>query len=203
METRNGMLSKEDKFKRKKRVITDALMRCLDRDVYSKITVQDIADEAGFSKGGVLHYFSTKEDIYLDLIRDIFREFEKSHRDMMDYNLKTEEMAPLSALLGVESFFLNKTNLRITVNLILYSFEEEKIRILLREYISKHNLFYANIIEQTRKKIHLKRKSDIDVAVLSRIAQSIVVSIGILEAIDPTDVDYVDILKFITSILKG
>jgi AcrR family transcriptional regulator len=197
------MISKEDKFNRKKKVITDALMRCLDRAVYSKITVQDIADEAGFSKGGILHYFSAKEDIYLDLIREIFREFEKSHRDMMDYHLKTEEMAPLSALLGVESFFLNKTNLRITVNLILYSFEEEKIRNLLREYLSKHNLFYANIITQTRKKIHLKRKSDIDIAVLSRIAQSIVVAIGILEAIDPTDVDYVDILKFITSILRG
>ncbi len=197
------MISKEDKVKRKKKVITDALMRCLDKDVYSKITVQDIADEAGFSKGGILHYFPAKEDIYLDLIRDIFREFERSHREILDFNLKTEEMAPLSALLGVESFFLNKTNLRIIVNLLLYSFEEEKIRTVLREFISKHNIFYSNIISVTRKNINLKRKSDIDIKVLSRIAQSIVVSIGILESIDPTDIDYVEILKFVTSILKG
>jgi AcrR family transcriptional regulator len=197
------LISKEDKVKRKKIIIVEALMRCLDRDVYSKITVQDIADEAGFSKGGVLHYYPTKEDIYLDLIKNIFNEFEKSHREILDHNLKTEEMAPLSALLGVESFFLNKTNLRIIVNLIMYSFEEEKIRAVLREYVSKHYIFYRNIISVTKKNVDLKRKSDVDVRVLARIVQSIVVSIGILEAIDPTDIDYFEILKFITPILKG
>jgi len=197
------MISKEDKIKGKKKVIVQALMRCLDRDVYSKITVQDIADEAGFSKGGILHYFPTKEDIYLELIRDIFNEFEKAHRDILNHDLKTEEMAPLSALLGVESFFLNKTNLRIIVNLIMYSFEEEKIKSVLREFVSKHNLFYRNIISVTKKNVDRKRKSDIDVKVLARIVQSVVLFIGIIEVIDPTDIDYFEILKFITSILKG
>ena len=62
------MVKKEEKILKKKKIIIDALKVRLRNDVYSKITVQDIADEAGFSKGGVLHYFSTKEDIYLALI---------------------------------------------------------------------------------------------------------------------------------------
>ena len=197
------MIDKTDKIRTKKKLITDALKRCLDRDVYSRITVQEIADEAGFSKGGVLHYFPTKEDIYLDLIAEIFSEFERAHSDLLEYHMKTEEVAPLSALLGMESFFLNKTNLKIIVNIILYSFEEEKIRTFLREFLAKHMIFYKNIITEARKNLPLKRKSDVSIDALSRIAQSIVFSIGILEVVDPTDIDYVEILKIITSILKG
>ena len=119
-------LSKEDKVKKKKGIIIDALKRCLQRDVYSRVTVQDIADEAGFSKGGVLHYYSTKEDIYLELIKDIFTGLEKAQKDLIESEEESKVMAPLSALLGVESFIMDKANVRIIVNLVLYAFEEEK-----------------------------------------------------------------------------
>ena len=49
------MVTKEDKVQKKKKIIVDSLKSCLRKNVYSKITVQDIADESGFSKGGVLH----------------------------------------------------------------------------------------------------------------------------------------------------
>jgi AcrR family transcriptional regulator len=54
-------MKKAEKIDAKKLSIIKALERRLERDVYSRITVQDIADEAGFSKGGLLYYYPTKE----------------------------------------------------------------------------------------------------------------------------------------------
>jgi len=196
------VMSKEDKVKIKKTIILDALKRCLQRDVYSRITVQDIADEAGFSKGGVLHYYATKEDIYLELIEEIFTKLEMAQKDILESDEETRVMAPLSALLGVESFILDKSNVRIVVNLILYAFEEEKIMNPIRDFIYKHKLFYSDIINKSRTNITLRRKSDLKTEYLSRIVQTILMFIGILELIDPTDIDFTEIVTYVTSILK-
>ncbi len=171
--------------------------------MYSKITVQDIADEAGFSKGGVLHYFSTKEDIYLALINDIFREFDAAHRQVLKMGLEMESKAPMSALVGVESFIMDKTNIRIIINLLLYAFEEEKIMNIMKDYISRLRVFYDTIISEDRNDDFNRRKSDLDVTHLSRIVQTIVIFIGILESIDPIEIDYVEIVKFVTAMLRA
>jgi len=197
------MVRKEDKVLKKKKIIIDALKARLENDVYSKITVQDIADEAGFSKGGVLHYFSTKEDIYLGLIEDIFSEFDEAHRDVLEMGIKTDSMAPMSALVGVENFILDKTNIRIIINLILYAFEDEKIMNILKSYITRLRGFYDNVIIEHRKTVPSRRRSDLEVKYLSRIAQTVVLFIGLLESIDPIDLDHVEIVKYVTSLLKA
>ncbi|PKL35496.1 MAG: hypothetical protein CVV44_22100 [Spirochaetae bacterium HGW-Spirochaetae-1] len=197
------MVKKEDKIQKKKKIIIDALKVRLRNDVYSKITVQDIADEAGFSKGGVLHYFATKEDIYLSLIEDIFNEFDVAHRQILQMGLEADSMAPMSALVGVENFILDKTNIRIIINLILYAFEDEKILKILKTYISRLRIFYDNIIINDRKSVPTRRRSDLDVKYLSRIVQTIVIFIGILESIDPIELDHVEIVKYVTSLLKA
>ena len=197
------LVKKQEKLKKKKAIIVDALKRCLESDVYSRITVQNIADEAGFSKGGVLHYFKTKEDIYLELIESIFSELERSHIDILKRDLTSNEIAPLSALLGVESFIFDKTNTRIVLNLILYAFEEPKIMELFTGFLHKHKDFYTNLIIRSRKDRESKRKSDLDPVYLSRIAQSIVLFIGILEIMDPSSIDYVEIVRYISTLLKG
>ncbi|MCU0846959.1 MAG: TetR/AcrR family transcriptional regulator [Spirochaetes bacterium] len=193
----------EDKIKKKKAVIVDALKRCLQRDVYSRITVQDIADESGFSKGGVLHYFATKEDIYLDLIKDIFTKFVDAHSSILKWNLNLSEVAPLSALVGAESFILDRANIKIIINLLLYAFEEEKIMNIIRDYIKMHRTFYDGIMSDLGKDGQSRRRSDLSPKLMSRIAQSIVLFLGLLESIDPTDADYIDIVKFVTTLLKG
>ena len=193
----------EDKIKKKKAVIVDALKRCLQRDVYSRITVQDIADESGFSKGGVLHYFATKEDIYLDLIKDIFTKFVEAHSSILKWNLNLSEVAPLSALVGAESFILDRANIKIIINLLLYAFEEDKIMNIIRDYIKMHRTFYDGIMSDLGKESQSRRRSDLPPKLMSRIAQSIVLFLGLLESIDPTDADYIEIVKFVTTLLKG
>jgi len=196
------LVNKEEKVKRKKKIIINALKRRLEVNVYSKITVQDIADEAGFSKGGILHYFHTKEDIYLELIEDIFTEFEEAHSSILEWNYNSNEIAPISALVGAENFILEKTNIKILTNLILYAFEDEKIKNILSKFIVKHRNFYNNIIDNVRKD-NPEKNTGIETKYLSRIAQSIVFFIGLIELLDPIEIDHIEIVKFVTKLLKG
>ena len=199
-------IPKEEKAKKKRKIIIEALKRLLDKDVYSRITVQEIADEAGFSKGGVLHYFPTKEDIYLELIEEIFTEFVQAHSSILEWELNSDEVAPISALVGAENFIIEKRNIKIIMNIILYAFEEEKIMKIVSKYIRLHRSFYDNIISDLTKDGKGRRKSDLPSKYLSRITQTIVLFIGLLESIDPSDpneMDYLEIVKFVTTLLRG
>ena len=199
-------IPKEEKAKKKRKIIIEALKRLLDKDVYSRITVQEIADEAGFSKGGILHYFPTKEDIYLELIEEIFTEFVQAHSSILEWELATDEVAPISALVGAENFIIDKRNIKIFINIILYAFEEEKIMKIVSKYIRTHRDFYDNIISQLTKGERSRKKSDLPTKYLSRITQTIVFFVGLLESIDPSDsdeMDYLEIVKFVTFLLRG
>jgi AcrR family transcriptional regulator len=199
-------IPKEEKAKKKRKIIIEALKRLLDKDVYSRITVQEIADEAGFSKGGILHYFPTKEDIYLELIEEIFTEFVQAHSSILEWELATDEVAPISALVGAENFIIDKRNIKIIINIILYAFEEDKIMKIVSKYIRTHRNFYDNIISDLTKGERTRKKSDLPTKYLSRITQTIVLFVGLLESIDPSDqgeMDYLEIVKFVTFLLRG
>lgn len=199
-------IPKEEKAKKKRKIIIEALKRLLDKDVYSRITVQEIADEAGFSKGGILHYFPTKEDIYLELIEEIFTEFVQAHSSILEWELATDEVAPISALVGAENFIIDKRNIKIIINIILYAFEEDKIMKIVSKYIRTHRNFYDNIISDLTKGERARKKSDLPTKYLSRITQTIVLFVGLLESIDPSDqgeMDYLEIVKFVTFLLRG
>lgn len=43
---------------------------------YNSFTIEDIANAAGLSKGGVLHYFKSKEDILIYLLEQIYMRIE-------------------------------------------------------------------------------------------------------------------------------
>jgi AcrR family transcriptional regulator len=197
------VVDKETKLKEKKKIIIEALKRCLERNVYSNITVQEVADEAGFSKGGLLHYFQSKEDMYMELIRDIFEEITVDHSKMLGGNLETGEQASLSALFSVEKFFLDRRTTKIFINLILYGFEDENIMKQIRGFLRQHLEFYTRLIEKSRTGAHQRRKTDLDAQVTARIAQIVMIGAGMFEAVDPTDLDHTNLVKYVLALLKG
>jgi AcrR family transcriptional regulator len=69
MTTRN--IEKEEK---RKTQIVQAAFEVIASRGYNSFTIEDIANRAGLSKGGVLHYFKTKEDILIHLLEMIYRQ---------------------------------------------------------------------------------------------------------------------------------
>jgi AcrR family transcriptional regulator len=192
---------KADKVKARKQRITGALKRLLQNNVYSQISVQDIADEAKYSKGGVLHYFPTKDDIYVELINEIYEQLDYTHRRVLQIGLNSEEKVPISSLLGVESFILDRANLIILINMVLYSYENNSIHLLLGKFFGNHRKFYEGIIKENAKLG--KGPSDFDKRTVARIIQVVVFFIGLIEEFDPIDFDYAEIVRYVTNLIRS
>ncbi|HOR94527.1 MAG TPA: helix-turn-helix domain-containing protein [Spirochaetota bacterium] len=196
-------MDKQEKIHKKKIIILEALKRLLQNDVYSRITVQAVADEAGFSKGGLLHYFPTKEEMYIEFMEYLFNEINNDHKNVLKGNLHSKAKASISAMYGVERFFLDPATAKILINLMLYAYEDEKIMIRLKEFIRRHMELYKTIINEAREDQPQRRKTDFDAEFHARIAQTIVMSAGLFESIDPLPIDNLNFMRYIISLFRG
>lgn len=73
MATRNS-----EKLDRRKFQIGTAAYEVIALKGYNNFTIDDIANHAGLSKGGVLHYFKSKEEILIYLLEQISKMIEKN-----------------------------------------------------------------------------------------------------------------------------
>lgn len=192
-------MKKELKVIKKKKHIIEALKRCLEKDVYSQVSLEDVAKEAGFSKGGLRHYFPTREELYVALIENFFNQIQRDQLGVVQgLDLDRNDKALITTLFGIEKFLLDKKNMRILINIILYGFEDEKIRAIIKKFIRNHLNLYANII----KEVEVGAGVDDEVQFIGRITQVILLFAGILEYMDPINVDTPKLIEFILKLYK-
>jgi AcrR family transcriptional regulator len=197
------MKKASDKTDQRKQRILEALGRRLEKDPYTQITVQDIAEEAGYSKGGLLYYYPTKEAVYLDYMERFFSEIERDHLSVISDNLQSIEKAGISALYGVEKFLLDAKTTRILINLLMYGFEDERIMEPIRDFSRKLLNHYRSIIESARAELPFRRKSEFDPVFIARIVQIVLLSAGLFESVDPIAIDPYVLVRYTNSLFKG
>ncbi len=189
------MNSKDKKSLIKKKAITDALKNCLEKSVYSQISLEDVAKEAGLSKGGLRHYFATREELYLDLINEFFSDIQKDHQIILqDFELDSKDKAFISTLFSIERFLLDKKNIKIFINLLLYGFEDEKIMEPIKKFIKAHMAMFEKIIKDIRTPG--ENNATEDITFIARITQIVLLCVGIFESIDPIEMDTPKLIEF-------
>jgi AcrR family transcriptional regulator len=193
-------MKKELKVIKKKKHIIEALKRCLEQDVYSQVSLEDVAKEAGFSKGGLRHYFPTREELYVALIESFFNQIQRDQIGVVQgLDLDKNDKALITTLFGIEKFLLDKKNMRILINIILYGFEDEKIREIIKKFIRNHlNLYSTTIKDLTSGSEVVESEAQF----IGRITQVILLFAGILEYIDPINVDTPKLIEFILKMYK-
>jgi AcrR family transcriptional regulator len=191
---------KELKTREKKKVVIDALKRCLDREAYSYISLQTVADEAGVSKGGLRYYFHTKESLFMELIRSFFTDIEKDHLGIITNIDLDRDKAFLSTLYGIERFVLNTRNIKIFLNLVLYGLEDPKIMAPIREFFHNHLNLYEDIVRRARFGNEAPDRNGFDYQFKARIAQIIFLSAGLLEEVDPIGMDPSRLTRYVISL---
>ncbi|MFW5807636.1 MAG: TetR/AcrR family transcriptional regulator [Spirochaetota bacterium] len=196
-------MDKETNLREKKKLIIDALRRCLERDVYSNITVQQVADESGFSKGGLLHYFFSKEDMYHELVDTMCRDILAGQKQVLKGLSNASDQASLSALYSIEQFFLDKNNIHVFLNLLLYSFEDETVNKRFHMFFQDLSLFYRTLIDEKYEKIPSRRKTDLPSTLQARLLMITVMASGIFETVDPVNLDQNQLTRYILSFLKA
>jgi AcrR family transcriptional regulator len=193
---------KEEKIRTKKAHITQTLMKLLSERVYSQISIEDVAESAGLSKGGLRHYFSTKEELYTELIESFFSQIQEGNAGVIDeLEFDISDKAFMSTLLGVEKFLVDKKNIRVFINIILYGFEDEKIMKIITKFLRTHLEIYSDIIKELAKSTN---NSDADDAIFkARISQLILFFAGLFEFIDPIEMKTSKLVEYILKIIKG
>ncbi len=192
---------KEEKIIIKKAHITKTLMKLLSERVYSQISVEDVAESAGLSKGGLRHYFSTKEELYTELIEKFFSQIQEGNADVIDeMNFDIADKAFMSTLFGVEKFLIDKKNIRVFMNIILYGFEDEKIMKIITKFLRTHLETYSNIIKDLGKNINVSNEDD--ALFKARISQLILFFSGLFEFIDPIEMKTSKLVEYILKIIK-
>ncbi|NLU62138.1 TetR/AcrR family transcriptional regulator [Rhodococcus sp. HNM0563] len=73
--------------------LIDLGMRMLAERPLDQISVEDIADEAGVSRGLLFHYFSSKHEFHVELVRHI-------SRDMLECTAPDDTLEPFDMLRG-------------------------------------------------------------------------------------------------------
>ncbi|TFH42078.1 MAG: TetR/AcrR family transcriptional regulator [Chrysiogenales bacterium] len=193
-------MKKELKVLKKKKQIIDALKRGLEKDVYSQGSLEDVAREAGFSKGGLRHYFPTREELYVSLIEGFFNQIQRDQLGVVQgLDLDKNDRALITTLFGIEKFLLDKKTMRILINIILYSFQDDKIREIVRKFIRNHLNIYAATIQEMKGTDTAKEE---EFQFIGRITQIIVLFSGILEFIDPIKVDTPKLIEFILDLYQ-
>jgi AcrR family transcriptional regulator len=193
-------MKKELKIIKKKKHIIEALKRCLERDVYSQVSLECVAKEAGFSKGGLRHYFPTREELYVALIESFFNQIQRDQIGVVQgLDLDKNDRALITTLFGIEKFLLDKKNMRILINIILYGFEDEKIREIIKKFIRNHLTLYTTTIKELTTGAEV---AESEAQFIGRITQVILLFAGILEYIDPINVDTPKLIEFILQMYK-
>jgi AcrR family transcriptional regulator len=193
-------MKKELKVIKQKKHIIEALKRCLEKDVYSQVSLEDVAKEAGFSKGGLRHYFPTREELYVALIESFFNQIQRDQIGVVQgLDLDKNDKALITTLFGIEKFLLDKKNMRILINIILYGFEDEKIREIIKKFIRNHLTLYTTTIKELTTGAEV---AESEAQFIGRITQVILLFAGILEYIDPINVDTPKLIEFILQMYK-
>lgn len=78
------IVTKEYKDKKKKEILASALF-CFGKKGFESTTIDDIVSHSGISKGSIYNYFSNKDDIYLELMKN------ETHEISRDLTIKLAE----------------------------------------------------------------------------------------------------------------
>ncbi len=195
-------MASEERMLKKKKHILNSLKRLLDKYSYSYISMQQVADEAGISKGGVRYHFPTKQALFMGLMEDFFQEIKSSHLERINILDDSGDKAVLTTLMNIENFVLNKENLKVFINLILYSLEIPSMMEPMKKFFREHLEMYKVIIEQAKTNLPEIDREEFDLEFLARITQIILISAGLIESIDPINMEPQQLTRYVLSLFS-
>ncbi|RRK09932.1 TetR/AcrR family transcriptional regulator [Lactiplantibacillus garii] len=125
----------------KRQSIMDAAVQLFKRHSYSEITMKQIAETVGTSKGTPFHYFATKEDLFMSVLLENYQRF------FADLLVQLADYPAMSAAAYVDWMVAQTANLikehavLVRLNTIRGPILEGKAN--MEETVSKRNELYA------------------------------------------------------------
>jgi len=120
-------MARESNVPQKREQIVWALYNCLAKGGHERITVKDIAAQAGLAHGVIHYYFKTKDEIVAALVVAITRKYQDTMAQVLaEAGNKTDHADAVLDLL-VDAFIFNKDLNRVFYNLVQMGFERAEV----------------------------------------------------------------------------
>ena len=147
---RNKEMNEKMKDQRREQIFSSALKLFATRGL-AATKISDIAADANFSQGLVYHYFKSKEEIFIDLIKMAFEKLNTAARQLAAFDLpplKKIRLAYTSLMKGlITSEDASLTHLLIATSAASTSIPEEARKIFDREHAVPYEIM-QKIIEK-------------------------------------------------------
>ncbi|KAA3663319.1 MAG: TetR/AcrR family transcriptional regulator, partial [Chloroflexi bacterium] len=143
------MSPKPDVSVERRQQIFMAAIRCFGRQGYHKTKMDDIAAEAGLSKGSLYWYFKSKKELFLALFQEIITQFEYSWQQVIvdDRKGATEKVLATLSLFRAEfdeltSFF------GVMMEAWAQTLHDEDVQAILDGFYEPYVKMMTNLIEE-------------------------------------------------------
>lgn len=119
---------------RKPEIMAAALRKIADSGVHN-ITMDDIAEEAGLSKGGIAHYFSSKEELILKAIQDFTSTNIQQIRETLDRRDNMLERISSFGIVDFQDTAQGKFRHSIILNIMALAVHDDAYRKIYHEWV--------------------------------------------------------------------
>ena len=152
---------------------------------YRNVSLVDVGHEIGITKGGIYHYFASKEELFLSVICYLFDHFERkyaevfgkesSFQEILKFMLGGDKEVYIQRLLNIECGDYRANNASLALE-IMHNFPEVQDRI---------DRAHLELRETIKKKLQIAQETgeirrDLDAEILATIVLSISSGLNIL-----------------------
>jgi len=121
----------------RKKQILEAGLKTLTRKGIATVTLDDVCKEAGLSKGGMVHYYKSKQILFMAVFEEFFRRiFQQSVDTMESYDTPMDKLLSFGWLYDWENED-TAWGYPLILNLMFLSAHDEEYRDMLRGWIGK------------------------------------------------------------------
>lgn len=160
------IVSEEYKRKKKNEILMSAL-KCFAKKGFQVATIEDIVTHSGISKGAIYNYFSSKDEIYLELMNQHTEEnFKKISDRLNNYHTAKDKLSFLfDSHQAIDPYDENHQDLFLVhFEFWLYSSRDEQLIEMMKERGSQYFLkMIIDIIEEGKSSGEFKHEVDSNV----------------------------------------
>ncbi|MFC7372809.1 TetR/AcrR family transcriptional regulator [Fictibacillus iocasae] len=146
----------------KRNAILESALRCFGQKGYQATIIDDIVADSKISKGAIYNYFSSKEEIYLQLLQKRTDEF---------FSSAEEEFASLPDALSKVRFLFerfrvqelteeSKQATRVYIEFWLFSSRQDDLRDVMEQRYERFISYIGNVIDEGQKSGEFKKDLD-------------------------------------------
>ena len=143
-----SIMGRKSSAPQRREQIVWALYECLAERGQEKVTIKEIAAQAGLAPGVIHYYFKSKDDIIAGLAEAIVEKYSRMIDERTAAQFSSEEKIATAIDFIVEELIFNQPLNRVFYNLIQMAFERQRLQRVVKGLLKEYRERLARVFEE-------------------------------------------------------